>query len=809
MRIYIGSTLVMLTLVMAVLISLVFGLDSVYTQIFYIPIILAGLWSFRRAMYVGLLFGFIQIFLAFFLIYVAHKDVSLTDQIVRGIMYVLVAFVVGTLSERQDSLLRKVKESEEKYRFIATSISDGIIALDQEGKVTYANPRTYEITGFAPGDSKDRPMSLLLSLQTRVELGKLIQDVMDSGKAIERELDIDVKSGARITIEINASVLRNSDGKITGVVAAFRDVTDRKRTQAALKRSRDFYFTLLESFPGLIWHTGPDGKGNYFNRNWLEFTGRDMARESGDGWLDGVHERERDQHTRAFREAFDSRQAFESEFRMQRKDGAWRWLLESGRPFQDMDGNFAGYIGFVYDITERKEATEELRHRNRELRLLNSISAGINRSQDLQEMLYSVLTDVMSLLQVTSGAIYLADTARPGQMSLRASLPYAASGAPELFRQAFIPEARVESGKVYTTGEALSGCIAAAGSSGTVITVPVATRSRLVGLMAFYASPAVTDKGRWEAESTMVQLLSVGSQLGIALENQQLFNQIKETSQHLSDIIDESPDAMLTTDMAGVIRSFNKSASRLLIYAPGEVVGRHLSTLLPPGATFRLEAARSYVREFRRKDDTLINLNISAARLSRSDISDGFIITLKDLSDIAGLKIVPLSERAVDSVQEYHFDKGVIYMMDKSKGDHCMEIFTDQVMHNIQGLCVSRQNPQAIRDRFGLEKTPLLWLNGGDAVYGETAIKPGNLSSLTATVSDFVAKTGDGVVMLDGMEYLMARNGFDSMLKFVQYLNDRIMGSNSRAFFCIDTGALDDKQRHLLLTEMVEFKEQA
>jgi hypothetical protein len=137
-----------------------------------------------------------------------------------------------------------------------------------------------------------------------------------------------------------------------------------------------------------------------------------------------------------------------------------------------------------------------------------------------------------------------------------------------------------------------------------------------------------------------------------------------------------------------------------------------------------------------------------------------------------------------------------------------MEIFTDQVMHNIQGLCVSRQNPRLIRDRFGLEKTPLLWLNGGDAVYGETAIKPGNLSSLTATVSDFVAKTGDGVVMLDGMEYMMARNGFDSMLKFVQYLNDRIMGSNSRAFFCIDTGALDDKRRHLLLTEMVEFKGQ-
>jgi PAS domain S-box-containing protein len=378
-----------------------------------------------------------------------------------------------------------------------------------------------------------------------------------------------------------------------------------------------------------------------------------------------------------------------------------------------------------------------------------------------------------------------------------------------LFRQAFIPEARVEPGKVYVAGEALAGCLAAVGGSGTVITVPVATGSRLVGLMAFHAGPATVDQGRWEAESTMVQLLSVGSQLGIALENQRLFNQIKETSQHLSDIINESPDAMLTTDMAGVIRSFNKSASRMLKYAPGEVVGLHLSKLLPQGASFKLEAACSYVREFRCKDDSLIRLNISSARLSRSDVSDGFIITLKDLSGIAGLKILPLAEQAVDSVQAYHFDKGVIYLMDKGKVNHYMDIFTDQVKHNIQGLCISRQNPQAIRDHFGLEKTPLVWLNGGDVVLGETAIKPGNLSSLTATVTDFIAKADDSVVMLDGMEYVMARNGFDSMLKFVQYLNDRIMDSNSRAFFCIDTGALDDKQKHLLLTEMVEFKEQA
>jgi PAS domain S-box-containing protein len=424
-------------------------------------------------------------------------------------------------------------------------------------------------------------------------------------------------------------------------------------------------------------------------------------------------------------------------------------------------------------------------------------------------MLYSVLTDATDLLQVQSGAVYLADNARPGQMSLRATRPYVMSGTSELFRQTFIPAVRVDTGKVYATDVEHSDCIATPAGKGLIITVPVTSKSKLVGLMAFHAGAADDARYLWESEHTSSQLLSIGSQLGIAIENQVLFSKIKETSQHLSDVIDESPDAVLTTDTAGIVRSFNKSASRLLKYAPGEVVGRHLSTLLPEGASIRIDTARSYVREFRCKDDRLISLNISAARLSRSDINDGFIVTLKDLSEISGLKIVPISENAVDYDQEYHFNKGVIYLMDKGRTYRHMDIFTDQVKHNIQGLCVTRQNPKYVRDHYGLEKTPVLWLNGGEVAYGEKAINPGNISSLTATIADFVARSEDGAIMLDGMEYLMARNGFESMLKFVQYLNDKIMTSNSRAFFCIDTGTLDDKQKHLLLTEMKEFQEQA
>ena len=100
-------------------------------------------------------------------------------------------------------------------------------------------------------------------------------------------------------------------------------------------------------------------KGAYFNRDWLDFTGQTMEEQSGDGWIAGMHENDSEaRRGQIFTEAFEARRAFECEFRMRRRDGSYRWLLESGRPFYDMDGKFAGYIGFPDDITERKAALE-------------------------------------------------------------------------------------------------------------------------------------------------------------------------------------------------------------------------------------------------------------------------------------------------------------------------------------------------------------------------------------------------------------------------------------------------------------------
>ena len=131
-------------------------------------------------------------------------------------------------------------------------------------------------------------------------------------------------------------------------------------SQSKLQKSHDFYLTVLERFPALIWRAGLDTKCNYFNSTWLEFTGRTYEQENGDGWAEGVHPDDLQACVATYLDNFKARQPFAMEYRLRRHDGEYRWLLDMGRPFIDLDGEFAGYLGVCFDVTERHEAAEQL-----------------------------------------------------------------------------------------------------------------------------------------------------------------------------------------------------------------------------------------------------------------------------------------------------------------------------------------------------------------------------------------------------------------------------------------------------------------
>jgi PAS domain S-box-containing protein len=107
----------------------------------------------------------------------------------------------------------------------------------------------------------------------------------------------------------------------------------------------DFSVAVLDTFPALIWRCDTNAKCDYFNRTWLEFTGRTLAEEAGDGWAESVHPDDVAGCLERFLAAFHAREPFVLEYRLRRKDGEYRWISDHGHAFNDSHGHFAGYIG--------------------------------------------------------------------------------------------------------------------------------------------------------------------------------------------------------------------------------------------------------------------------------------------------------------------------------------------------------------------------------------------------------------------------------------------------------------------------------
>jgi PAS domain S-box-containing protein len=132
------------------------------------------------------------------------------------------------------------------------------------------------------------------------------------------------------------------------------------RRQAELaEREKDRQFRIAADIaPAMIWLSGEGTGRTYFNKQWLEFTGRTMEQEVGSGWSDGIHSDDRERCLRIYESSLERREPVKVEYRLRRADGQYRWVLSHGVPRLNGAGVFEGYVGSVMEISERKSAED-------------------------------------------------------------------------------------------------------------------------------------------------------------------------------------------------------------------------------------------------------------------------------------------------------------------------------------------------------------------------------------------------------------------------------------------------------------------
>jgi PAS domain S-box-containing protein len=200
-----------------------------------------------------------------------------------------------------------------------------------------------------------------------------------------------------------------------------------------LQESETRFRIMADCAPVLLWLAEPDGHCSFFNKVWLDFTGRSMEQEIGNGWAEGVHFEDFERCMSTYLDSFVKRQPFRMEYRLRHADGQYRWLLDTGVPRFTPAGAFAGYVGSCIDITELKQAHETLQRSNEELeRRVSERTAELTRSnEELEQFAYVVSHDLQAPLRTITGFIGLLQKRYKGRLDADADefLGYIVGGA--------------------------------------------------------------------------------------------------------------------------------------------------------------------------------------------------------------------------------------------------------------------------------------------------------------------------------------------------------------------------------------------
>ena len=335
----------------------------------------------------------------------------------------------AALQQLNQELEAKVKERTQalwQVNSLQSAILDGadyaFISTDLNGVIQTFNKAAERMLGYSasevigkltpaiihePQEVIDKAAILSLELEQDIPIGfEVFIAKARLGITFEDEWTYIRKDGSRFPVLLSVTALKDVNQQIIGFLGIAQDISDRKQAELVIQESESRFRYLADNAPVLIWMSGLDKLCFHFNKTWLDFTGRTMEQELGNGWVEGVHPDDFQFCLDVYTTSFDMHQSFEMEYRLRRFDGEYHWMLDTGIPRFGADGEFLGYIGTCTDISDRKAVEQEILEKQKFIQKIAEASPNILYLYDLQEQcnVYSN-REIASVLGYTSTEI--------------------------------------------------------------------------------------------------------------------------------------------------------------------------------------------------------------------------------------------------------------------------------------------------------------------------------------------------------------------------------------------------------------------
>src|SRR6516165_2024578 len=238
------------------------------------------------------------------------------------------------LNEREQ-LDRRVRESADLLADIIGSAMDAIIATDDAQRIVLFNAAAEKIFVCPATEAIGSSVERFIPQRFRAGHSSRVRRFDESGVTNRTLHGLGTLWGLRATGEefpIEASISKVESGGKKLFIAVIRDITERHRAEEAVRESEQRFRLVADTAPVLMWMSDADKLCTYFNKPWLDFTGRSIEGELGNGWAEGVHPDDLERCLDTYKQSFDRHEEFRMEYRLRRYDGEYRWLIDIGVP---------------------------------------------------------------------------------------------------------------------------------------------------------------------------------------------------------------------------------------------------------------------------------------------------------------------------------------------------------------------------------------------------------------------------------------------------------------------------------------------